>query len=61
MTHHATVQDHLELRATELREAAQTLPDGGERDALLHKAVKVEAASLIIERWLSSPGLRQPR
>jgi hypothetical protein len=54
-------QDRLELRARQLNEAAETLPHGDEREALLQRARKIEAASLIIDRWLSSPGLRLPR
>ncbi len=53
--------DRLELRATELHEAAETLPHGGEREALLHRARRMEAASNVIDRWLSSPELRAPR
>jgi hypothetical protein len=54
-------QDLLELRARQLNEAAETLPHGDERESLLHRARRIEAASLIIDRWLSSPGLRSPR
>jgi hypothetical protein len=52
------VQHDLEQRAARLNEAAETLPQGDERDGLLHRATKMEAASLIIDRWMSSPGLR---
>jgi hypothetical protein len=55
-----TVQAHLELRANELHEAAETLPCGTEREGLLHRARRMEAASHVINRWLSSPGLRAP-
>jgi hypothetical protein len=59
---HRALQDHLELRAAQLSEAAETLPPGDERDGLLHRATKMEAASLVIDRWISSPGaLRAPR
>lgn len=63
MAHHPrqTVQDHLGLRAGELHEAAETLPFGDERDGLLHRARRMEAASRVIDGWLSSPGLRAPR
>jgi hypothetical protein len=54
-------QDRLELRAKQLNEAAETLPHGDERESLLQRARRIEAASLIIDRWLSSPGLRPPR
>jgi hypothetical protein len=55
------VQDRLELRATELHQAAETLPHGDERESLLQRALRMEAASLLIDRWMSSPGLRSPR
>ena len=55
------VLDHLGLKATQLHEAAETLPHGNAREALVHRATKLEAASLIIEKWASSPGLRAPR
>lgn len=55
-----TVQDHLELRVSELQAAADTLPFGDERNGLLHRARRMEAASHVINRWLSSPGLRAP-
>jgi hypothetical protein len=55
------LQDHLEQRAARLSDAAETLPQGDERDSLLHRATKMEAASLIIDRWMSSPCLRVPR
>jgi hypothetical protein len=56
-----SVQDHLELTAAKLHEIAYALPHGDKRELLLHKAVKMKAASLIIDRWMSSPGLRPPR
>ena len=52
------VRDRLEQRAAELREAAYSLPSGNAREALLHRAVTMEAASLVIERWISPQGLR---
>jgi len=56
------VQERLELRAAELHEAAETLPRGGdEREGLIHRARKLESASLVIDRWMASPGLRGPR
>jgi hypothetical protein len=56
-----TLQGQLALRAAKLNAEAETLPQGDERDVLTHKAIKMEAASLVIERWMSSPGLRAPR
>ena len=52
------VQDRLEQRAAQLSDAAETLPQGDEREGLLRRATKMEAASLIIDRWMSSPDLR---
>lgn len=56
-----TVQEYLELRASELHEVAGTLPHGDEREGLLEKARRMVAASDVIDRWLASPGLRAPR
>ncbi len=61
MSHYPkSVQDHLALKATQLHEAAETLPHGDARKAMVHRAIKMEAASLIVERWASSPGFRTP-
>jgi hypothetical protein len=54
------VQNRLRLRATKLHETAETLPRGGDREALLHRARKMETASRVIDRWLASPALRAP-
>ena len=56
-----TLQNHLALRAAQLNALAETLPKGDERDVLTHRAIKIEAASLVIDSWMSSPGLRTPR
>jgi hypothetical protein len=56
-----TLLDHLALRAAQLNALAETLPKGAERDVLTHRAIKIEAASLVIDRWMSSPGQRTPR
>ena len=51
-------QDQLELRATQLREAAEILPDGEERKGLMFRACRMEDASIVINKWsLSSRGL----
>ena len=55
------VQDRLELRAMQLQEQAGTLPAGGERISLLHRAHRMESAVRTIDGWLASPGLRLPR
>ena len=51
-----TLQGHLALRAAQLNALAETLPKGDERDALTHRATKIEAAALVIDRWMSSSG-----
>lgn len=51
-----TLQGHLALRAAQLNALAETLPKGDERDALTHRAIKIEAAALVIDRWMSSSG-----
>jgi hypothetical protein len=45
------VQDQLELRATQLRGAAEILPDGEERKGLMFRACGMEDASIIINKW----------
>jgi hypothetical protein len=55
------VKNRLELRASQLQEAAEILPQGDEREALLNRARRMENASLVIDRWATSPGLRGPR
>ncbi|WP_291694182.1 hypothetical protein [Bradyrhizobium sp.] len=53
----------LEARLTEeakrLREEAELLPPGAEREELVRKARHAETASHMNE-WLTSPGLRPP-
>jgi hypothetical protein len=61
MPDNRALQEFLELRASQLSETAETSPQGEERDRLLQRVIKMEAASLIIDRWMSSPGLRAPR
>jgi hypothetical protein len=51
--------DRLANEASRLREEAEALPHGAERDALLKKARQADITSHIDE-WLSSPGLRPP-
>jgi hypothetical protein len=54
------VQDRLQLRATQLHEMAETLPHGHEREGLLQRIRRMESASLVIDRWMASSGLRAP-
>lgn len=55
-----TLGERLTQEAQRLRQEAQALPVGPERDALLHKARQVET-SAHLDQWLSSPGLPPPR
>jgi hypothetical protein len=52
--------ERLQRAAEEAREAARSLPQGCERDALLKRARQAETAAHINE-WLSSPGLQSPK
>jgi hypothetical protein len=54
-------QDRLELKTALLNAEAESLPCGRKREALLHKARQINTASQIVDKWLSSPGLRAPR
>jgi hypothetical protein len=49
------VLDRLEQRVTKLHEAAQAVPPGDERESILHRARKMEAASNVIGRWYPRP------
>lgn len=51
MLRNRSVQDQLELRAMQLRDAAEMLPDGCERQSLLLRARRIEEASILIENW----------
>lgn len=51
--------ERLLMAAKEARQAAQSLPQGAEREDLLNKARQAEAARRI-NGWLMSRGLRPP-
>jgi hypothetical protein len=53
-------QDRLTRFAAQAREAAERLPPGTDRDLLAQRALENETAAKI-DRWLSSPGLRNPK
>jgi hypothetical protein len=53
------LQERLKQIAGHAREKAACLPPGRERERLMEVAVANEAAA-VIDRWLSSPGLRTP-
>lgn len=55
-----SLQERLNKFAQEARDAARHLPAGAERHTQLQKARNGEAAAAI-ERWLSSPGLQNPK
>jgi len=57
--HESSLEERLANQARQLRERAETLPRGAEREELLRKARQTETASHMSE-WLSSPGL-QPK
>jgi hypothetical protein len=46
-------QDLVEMEAVQRNEKAETFPHGHMREALLHKARQMIAASEIFDRWLS--------
>ena len=54
------LQDRLALHALRLKEEAQALRPGSERDAVIRRARQAETASHVNE-WLLSPGLQPPR
>jgi hypothetical protein len=52
-------QERLADQAKRLRDQAETMPFGMERDDLVRRARQTETAHL--DEWLSSPGLSQPK
>jgi hypothetical protein len=54
------LQDRLALHASRLKEEAQSLRPGPERDAMIRRARHAETASHVND-WLLSPGLQPPR
>ncbi|WBL82673.1 hypothetical protein I3J27_24830 [Bradyrhizobium xenonodulans] len=57
--HPKSLEERLADEAKALREAANALPPGVERECMLLKARRDETA-LHITEWLTSPGLRPP-
>jgi hypothetical protein len=55
-----SLQHRLARWANKLREQADKLPEGPERDALTKKLRQVDTASHM-EDWAYSPGLQPPR
>lgn len=58
--HILTFPERLSQEAHRLREQAEVMPLGKEREELLRKAREADTASHINE-WLASPGLQPPR
>jgi hypothetical protein len=54
------LQDRLALHALRLKEEAQALQPGPERDAMIRRARHAETDSHNLDDWLLSPGLRTP-
>jgi hypothetical protein len=54
-----SLDQRLAALAKQLREQAETLPPGPQRDHLLRQARHTEAASHMND-WLQSPGLQSP-
>jgi hypothetical protein len=55
-----SLEERLAEEADRLRSEAKGTPPGIEREALIRKARRAEAASQM-NRWLSSPGLQPPK
>ena len=53
-------EDRLAQEAQRLKQQADKLDSGAERDAVLDKVQKLEKARRI-NQWLSSPGLQSPK
>jgi hypothetical protein len=58
--HTTSLKERLAKEATQLRKQAQDTPPGFERELLVRKAQRAEAASQMIE-WLTSPPSNQDR
>ena len=55
-----SLEERLSQQAIRLRQEAEALPQGLEREQLLRKARQAETGSHMSE-WLRSPGLRPPQ
>lgn len=55
-----SLEERLAKQAETDRDRAKSLPPGSEREELLRKVRRTEAASHLSE-WLNSPGLRPPK
>ena len=59
MTGKITIEQKWHRQSEAAKSAAEKLPQGREREALVRKARQLHTASQINE-WLSSPGLQPP-
>lgn len=55
-----SLEARLTAEAERLRQAAESMPPGPEREEAIRKARQAEAGSHLSE-WLRSPGLQSPR
>jgi hypothetical protein len=53
-------KDHPALSISEVRQKAEVMPPGQDREDMLKKARRADVASHLDE-WASSPGLRPPK
>lgn len=59
MKHALSLEERLAEEAKRIRERANNLSAGAERDALLLKARQMETTSHLTD-WITSPGLESP-
>lgn len=58
--HSQSLQDRLAAFAKSVREKAEDLPPGIERDDMLRKARQADTAAHL-DNWVNSPGLQPPK
>jgi hypothetical protein len=58
--HQTPFEERLAIEGRRLKEEAEKLPPGNERDDLIRRARQAETASHLTE-WLTSPGLASPK
>jgi hypothetical protein len=58
--HETSIEERLASQASRLRDDAEKLRPGVERDNLIRRARQLEIASRLNE-WLNSPGLASPK
>ena len=58
--HQTSFEERLASQARRLRDEANKLPPGGERDDLIRRARQTDTA-LHLNEWLTSPGLAAPK